>query len=72
MNELDSTASSCTSRWIAASTPSIHGHAHTGALHAHTNVLMTSTRSHEAAGWRLALSMAALGSELALGPVLSG
>ena len=65
-------AGSCTSRWIAASTPSIHGHAHNGAPNARTSVLTTSTRSHEAARRRWALSMTALGSELALGPALRG
>jgi hypothetical protein len=68
-------AGACTSRGIAASTPSIQGHAHNGAPHARTSVLMMSMRSHEAARRRLALSLAALGSELALsmiGPALRG
>ena len=59
-------ARSCTSAWIAAGTPSIHGHTQNGAHHARTSVLMTSTRNHEAARRRLPLSPAALGSELAL------
>jgi hypothetical protein len=57
-------AASCTSRGIAASTPSIHGHTQNGAPHARTSALRTSTRNHEAARWRLPLSLAALGSEL--------
>ena len=57
-------AGSCTSRGIVASTPSIQGHAHNGATHARTSVLMTSTRNHEAARRRLPLSLASLGSEL--------
>ena len=57
-------AGSCTSRGIAASTPSIQGHAHNGAPHARTSALMTSTRNHEAARRRLPLSLAALSSEL--------
>jgi hypothetical protein len=68
-------AGSCTSRWIAASTPSIHGHAHNGAPPARTSTLMTSTRSHEAARRRLLFPLTALGSELVLPtscPTLSG
>ena len=68
-------AGSCTSRWIAASTPSIQEHAHNGAPHARTSVLMTSTRSHDATRRRLLLSLTALGSELVLPtscPTLSG
>jgi hypothetical protein len=57
-------AASCTSRGIAASTPSIQGHAHNGAPHARTSALMTSTRNHEAARRRLPLSLAALGAAL--------
>ena len=57
-------AASCTSRGIAASTPSIHGHTQNGAPHARTNALMTSMRNHEAACRRRLLSLAALGSEL--------
>ena len=55
---------SCTSRGIAASTPSIQGHAHNGAPHARISVLMTSMRSHEAARRRLPLALAALGAAL--------
>ena len=57
-------AASCTSRGIAASTPSIHGHTQNGAPHARTSALMTSTRNHEAARRRLPLSLAALGAAL--------
>jgi hypothetical protein len=57
-------AGSCTSRGIAASTPSIQGHAHNGAPHARTSALMTSTRNHEAARRRLPLALAALGAAL--------
>ena len=57
-------AASCSSRGIAASTPSIHGHTHNGAPHARTSALMTSTRNHEAARRRLPLSLDALSSEL--------
>jgi hypothetical protein len=55
---------SCTSRGIAASTLSIHGHTQNGALHARTSALRTSTRNHEAVRRRLPLSLAALGSKL--------
>jgi hypothetical protein len=53
-----------TSWGIAASMPSIQGHAHNGATNARTSVLMTSMRSHEAARRRLPPSLAALGAAL--------